>query len=116
MSETFEIEGQEFHALHGGPQFTFSSTMSLFVSCEIQEEVDELWEKLSAGGQKNRCGWLTDEFGLSWQIKPSVLGQFLGDKDAEKSQRVMKGHASNGQKRLKAGLRSKLTAAHQRAL
>jgi len=70
MSETFEIEGQEFHALHGGPQFTFSSTMSLFVSCEIQEEVDELWEKLSAGGQKNRCGWLTDKFGLSWQIKP----------------------------------------------
>jgi predicted 3-demethylubiquinone-9 3-methyltransferase (glyoxalase superfamily) len=90
MSATFELEGQEFFALNGGPQFTFSPAISLFVNCETQQEVDELWEKLSAGGQKNRCGWLTDKFGLSWQIIPSVLGPLLGDKDAEKSQRVMK--------------------------
>jgi predicted 3-demethylubiquinone-9 3-methyltransferase (glyoxalase superfamily) len=89
MSLTFELDGQEFIALNGGPQFTFSPAVSFFVSCETQEEVDELWEKLSSGGEKNVCGWLKDKYGLSWQIVPSVLGKLLRDKDAEKSKRVM---------------------------
>src|SRR5205814_8219877 len=71
MSATFELEGQEFMALNGGPQFTFSPAISFFVKCETQQEVDELWEKLSAGGKKERCGWLKDKYGLSWQIIPS---------------------------------------------
>src|SRR5438105_5838982 len=73
MSATFELEGQKFMALNGGPQFTFSPAISFFVNCETQPEVDELWEKLSAGGKKNRCGWLQDKFGVSWQIVPSIL-------------------------------------------
>jgi predicted 3-demethylubiquinone-9 3-methyltransferase (glyoxalase superfamily) len=89
MSVTFQIEGQEFIALNGGPQFTFSPAVSFLVSCETQEEVDRLWEKLSEGGRKDRCGWLQDKFGLSWQIVPSVLGRMLHDKDPEKSKRVM---------------------------
>ena len=89
MSVTFQIEGQEFMALNGGPQFKFTEAISFFVNCETQEEVDDLWEKLSAGGEKGRCGWLKDKFGLSWQIIPSALGQMLGDKDPEKSKRVM---------------------------
>jgi predicted 3-demethylubiquinone-9 3-methyltransferase (glyoxalase superfamily) len=89
MSATFQLEGQEFMALNGGPQFKFTEAVSFFVNCETQEEVDELWEKLSAGGEKGRCGWLKDQFGLSWQIIPSALGQMLGDKDPEKSKRVM---------------------------
>jgi predicted 3-demethylubiquinone-9 3-methyltransferase (glyoxalase superfamily) len=89
MSATFQLEGQEFIALNGGPQFTFSPAISFFVNCETQAEVDELWEKLSEGGQKNRCGWLQDKFGVSWQIIPSALGKMLQDKDAEKSKRVM---------------------------
>jgi predicted 3-demethylubiquinone-9 3-methyltransferase (glyoxalase superfamily) len=89
MSATFQLEGQEFMALNGGPQFTFTPAISFFVNCETQEEVDELWEKLSAGGKKDRCGWLKDKYGLSWQIIPSALGQLLSDKDAEKSKRVM---------------------------
>jgi predicted 3-demethylubiquinone-9 3-methyltransferase (glyoxalase superfamily) len=90
MSVTFQLEGQEFFALNGGPHYKFTPAISLFVDCKSQEEVDELWEKLSAGGRKDRCGWLTDKFGLSWQVIPSVLGELLNDKDAEKSQRVMK--------------------------
>jgi predicted 3-demethylubiquinone-9 3-methyltransferase (glyoxalase superfamily) len=90
MSVTFQLEGQEFFALNGGPHYKFTPAISLFVDCKSQEEVDELWEKLSAGGRKDRCGWLTDKFGLSWQIIPSVLGELLNDKDAAKSQRVMK--------------------------
>lgn len=90
MSATFELDGQQFFALNGGPQFKFTPAISLFVNCETQQEVDELWEKLSAGGRKDRCGWLTDKYGVSWQIIPSVLGQMLGDKDSEKSKRVMK--------------------------
>lgn len=90
MSVTFQLEGQEFFALNGGPHYKFTPAISLFVDCKSQEEVDELWEKLSAGGRKDRCGWLTDKFGLSWQIIPSVLGELLNDKDAQKSQRVMK--------------------------
>ena len=89
MSATFQIEGQEFMALNGGPQFTFSPAISFFVHCETQEEVDELWEKLSEGGEKHRCGWLKDKYGLSWQIIPNALGQMLGDRDPEKSKRVM---------------------------
>ena len=90
MSATFQLDGQEFMALNGGPQFKFTEAISFFVNCETQEEVDELWEKLSEGGQKSRCGWLKDKYGLSWQIIPSALGKMLGDKDPEKSQRVMK--------------------------
>ena len=90
MSGTFQLDGQEFMALNGGPQFKFTEAISFFVNCETQEEVDELWEKLSDGGQKSRCGWLKDKYGLSWQIIPSALGKMLGDKNPEKSQRVMK--------------------------
>jgi predicted 3-demethylubiquinone-9 3-methyltransferase (glyoxalase superfamily) len=89
MSMTFQIEGQGFFALNGGPVFTFTPAISLFVNCESQQEVDELWEKLSAGGKKDRCGWLKDKYGLSWQIIPTVLGKLLQDKDPEKSNRVM---------------------------
>jgi predicted 3-demethylubiquinone-9 3-methyltransferase (glyoxalase superfamily) len=76
---TFQLEGQEFHALNGGPQFTFSPAISFFVNCETQGEVDDLWEKLSAGGSKERCGWLKDKYGVSWQIIPSVLGKLISD-------------------------------------
>jgi predicted 3-demethylubiquinone-9 3-methyltransferase (glyoxalase superfamily) len=89
MSASFELDGQKFIALNGGPHFTFTPAISLFVNCETQQEVDELWDKLSAGGEKQRCGWLKDKFGLSWQIIPAALGQMLGDKDAGKSSRVM---------------------------
>ncbi len=89
MSATFQLEGQEFFALNGGPQFSFTPAISFFVNCETQEEVDELWEKLSAGGQTQRCGWLKDKYGLSWQIIPSALGRMLQDQDAAKATRVM---------------------------
>jgi predicted 3-demethylubiquinone-9 3-methyltransferase (glyoxalase superfamily) len=85
----FQLDGQEFMVLNGGPQFTFTPAISLFVNCETQQEVDELWEKLSEGGEKGKCGWLKDKYGLSWQIIPSVLGKLLHDKDAEKAKRVM---------------------------
>jgi predicted 3-demethylubiquinone-9 3-methyltransferase (glyoxalase superfamily) len=90
MSATFELDGQRFIALNGGPHFKFTPAISLFVNCETQQEVDELWEKLSSGGRKDRCGWLTDKFGLSWQIIPTALGKMLQDNDRAKSQRVMK--------------------------
>jgi predicted 3-demethylubiquinone-9 3-methyltransferase (glyoxalase superfamily) len=89
ISTTFQLDGQEFIALNGGPHFTFSPAISLFVNCETQQEVDELWEKLSEGGEKQQCGWLKDRYGLSWQIIPSGLGRMLQDKDAAKSKRVM---------------------------
>ena len=89
MSATFELDGEEFMALNGGPMFKFTPAISFFVNCETQQEVDELWEKLSAGGKKDRCGWLQDKFGVSWQIIPSALGRLLGDKDPAKAQRVM---------------------------
>jgi predicted 3-demethylubiquinone-9 3-methyltransferase (glyoxalase superfamily) len=89
MSATFILDGQEFFALNGGPQFAFSEAISFFVDCKTQKEVDELWEKLSEGGVKQRCGWLKDKYGLSWQIVPSVLGKMLQDKNAEKAKRVM---------------------------
>ena len=90
MSAIFQLEGQRFYALNGGPQFKFSPAISLFVDCETQQEVDELWEKLSAGGKTNRCGWLDDKFGLTWQIIPTTLGKLLQDKDAARANRVMK--------------------------
>ncbi len=90
MSVTFQLEGQEFMALNGGPHFKFSPAISFFVNCKTQEEVDDLWERLSAGGEKQRCGWLKDKYGLSWQIIPTALGEMLSDKDAGKSARVMK--------------------------
>jgi predicted 3-demethylubiquinone-9 3-methyltransferase (glyoxalase superfamily) len=89
MSATFQLEGQTFYALNGGPQYSFTPAISLFVNCETQAEVDELWEKLLQGGRPNRCGWLQDKYGLSWQIIPSVLGKMLGDKDPQKAHRVM---------------------------
>ena len=90
MSVTFELEGQQFFALNGGPHFSFTPAISFFVNCETQQEVDDFWEKLSAGGEKNSCGWLRDKYGVSWQIIPSALGKMLQDKDPEKSTRVMK--------------------------
>lgn len=89
MSVSFELGGQRFIALNGGPEFTFSPAVSFFVRCETQTEVDELWEKLSEGGEKQRCGWLKDKFGLSWQIVPSILSELLNDADDEKSGNVM---------------------------
>jgi predicted 3-demethylubiquinone-9 3-methyltransferase (glyoxalase superfamily) len=87
---TFQLDGHEFIALNGGPQFTFSPAISFFVNCEMQPEVDELWEKLSEGGEKGRCGWLKDKYGVSWQVSPSVLGKMLQDSDAMKAKRVAK--------------------------
>src|SRR5205807_7070125 len=85
---TFQLEGQEFMAYNGGPPFAFSEGMSVYVDCETQEEIDRVWEKLSQGGEKGRCGWLKDKYGVSWQIVPSVLGEMLQDKDAERARRV----------------------------
>jgi len=86
----FELEGQRLMGLNGGPHHKFTEAMSLFVACDTQQEIDELWEKLTAdGGAPSRCGWLKDKFGLSWQIVPSGLGQMLSDKDPAKSKRVM---------------------------
>lgn len=89
MSVTFRLEDQEFMALNAEPMFSFTPAISFFVNCETQEEVDELWEKLSEGGEKQRCGWLKDKFGVSWQIIPSVLGEVLNGKDREGSKRAM---------------------------
>jgi predicted 3-demethylubiquinone-9 3-methyltransferase (glyoxalase superfamily) len=88
-SGSFEIDGQEFLVLDGGPLYKFNEAISLYVNCETQTEVDELWEKLSEGGEKGRCGWLKDKYGLSWQVIPSILSNLLNDPDAEKSKRVM---------------------------
>ncbi len=89
MSATFELDGQAFFALNGGPYFKFNEAISFFVNCKNQAEVDELWEKLSAGGQKGHCGWLKDKFGVSWQIIPEGFAEVMGDKDPEKSKRAM---------------------------
>ncbi|HEY8176109.1 MAG TPA: VOC family protein [Gemmatimonadaceae bacterium] len=91
MAATFQLEGQEFQALNGGPAYKFTPAISLFVNCETQEEVDELWAKLlEGGGREDQCGWLQDKFGLSWQIIPTLLPKLLSDKDPKKSSRVMK--------------------------
>lgn len=89
FSASFELDGQAFHALNGGPMFKFTEAISLFVDCETQAEVDTLWSALTAGGSESRCGWLKDKFGLSWQIIPKALGELMGDPDPVKSQRVM---------------------------
>ncbi len=89
MTASFELDGQRFHALNGGPSFAFSEGISLFVSCETQEEVDHYWERLSEGGEPGPCGWLKDRFGVSWQVVPRVLGELLGEDDREKANRVM---------------------------
>ena len=90
MVASFQLDGQEFMALNGGPQFTFSIGMSIVINCDTQAEVDEYWEKLSAGGQQVQCGWLTDRFGVSWQIVPKLLRTLVSDPDPKKSQAVMK--------------------------
>ena len=90
MTVEFELEGQRFTALNGGPQFKFNESISFLVDCETQEEVDEYWEKLSAVPEAEQCGWLKDKFGVSWQIIPRALGEMLGDPDPAKSQRVMR--------------------------
>ena len=88
MSASFQLNGQDFIALNGGPMFKFNESVSFFVSCDTHEEVDYYWEKLSAGGSKSRCGWLKDQFGLSWQVIPKALGELMGDKDPAKAGRV----------------------------
>jgi len=90
MGVSFILDGMELQALNGGPQFKFTEAISLFVKCETQAEVDELWKKLTAaGGRESMCGWLKDKYGLSWQIIPTVLGELLADKDREKANRAM---------------------------
>ena len=90
MTVTFQLDGQEFMGLNGGPQFKFTEAISLVVNCKTQQEVDEMWEKLSAGGEKGVCGWLKDKYGLSWQLVPTVVEKMFQDKDAKKTERVMK--------------------------
>ncbi len=89
MTASFELEGQEFIALNGGPLFKFTEAVSFVINCKTQKEVDTFWEKLSEGGQKSQCGWLKDKFGLSWQVVPTKLGKLMSGKDPEKSKRVM---------------------------
>ncbi len=89
MSVSFELDGQEFMALNGGPQFKFTEAVSLVVNCETQKEVDEFWSTLSAGGQEVQCGWLKDKYGLSWQVVPMALSRLLADPDPQKAKRVM---------------------------
>lgn len=89
FSCVFNLDGQEFYALNGGPMYKLTEAVSFFVNCETQEEVDELWNKLSAGGTESRCGWLKDKFGLSWQIIPKAMGQLMGSKDPAKAKNVM---------------------------
>ena len=89
MTVEFEIEGQKFVALNGGPHFKFTEAISFVVNCDTQAEIDRLWKKLSAGGEPSQCGWLKDKFGLSWQIVPSILGELVSDKDPAKAHRVM---------------------------
>jgi len=89
MTANFQLDGQEFVALNGGPHFKFTEAISFVVNCETQQEVDEFWKKLSDGGEESRCGWLKDRYGLSWQIVPTILVELLQDKDPEKAKRVM---------------------------
>jgi predicted 3-demethylubiquinone-9 3-methyltransferase (glyoxalase superfamily) len=89
MTMKFQLNGQEFIALNGGPHFKFNEAISFVVNCETQKEIDEYWEKLTTGGKEVQCGWLKDRYGLSWQIVPIILGQLMSDKDPEKSKRAM---------------------------
>ena len=90
MAMSFQLDGQDFMAINGGPMYTFTPAISLLVNCESQAEIDELWEKLLAGGQSQGCGWVTDRFGVTWQVVPSLLGEMMSGKDAAKSARVMR--------------------------
>jgi len=110
MTVAFEINGQPFTAINGGPQFTFSEAISFVVSCETQAEIDTLWGKLSAGGKESRCGWLKDRYGLSWQLVPTVLPELLGDKDSARAQRAMQAMLKMGKLDIAA-----LKRAHQGA-
>lgn len=110
MTVTFQLNGQEFIALNGGPEFKFNESMSLFVKCETQEEVDRLWAALTDGGEEQPCGWLKDKYGLSWQIIPNVLGEMLQDENPDCAQRVME--AMLKMKKIDV---SKLTAAYDAA-
>ena len=89
MTVEFQLDGQEFLALNGGPHFKFTEAVSFVVNCETQKEVDDFWEKLSAGGEKSKCGWLKDKYGLSWQVVPTILPKLMQDKDAKKARKVM---------------------------
>jgi predicted 3-demethylubiquinone-9 3-methyltransferase (glyoxalase superfamily) len=89
MMGTFQLEGQQFYALNGGPTYSFTPAISLYVNCETQEEIDRLWDKLVEGGRPQQCGWLTDRYGLSWQIVPSILGRLMQDTDPQKRGKVM---------------------------
>jgi predicted 3-demethylubiquinone-9 3-methyltransferase (glyoxalase superfamily) len=109
MTVAFELDGQPFTALNGGPEFTFSEAISFQVSCESQEEVDRYWETLSEGGEEGPCGWLKDRFGVSWQIVPTALPRLLGDPDRERSQRVMQ--AMLGMKKIEIGELERAAAA-----
>ena len=108
MTVSFELDGQKFLALNGGPQFKFNESISFVVNCETQQEIDELWEKLSAGGEKVQCGWLKDKYGVSWQVVPTVLGKLFADKDGAKTKRV--GEAMMQMKKLDIGLLQKASA------
>jgi predicted 3-demethylubiquinone-9 3-methyltransferase (glyoxalase superfamily) len=110
MTVSFEINGQQFTALNGGPKFGFSEAISFVVSCETQAEIDSLWERLSAGGKESRCGWLKDRYGLSWQLVPTVLPELLGDKDSARAQRAMQAMLKMGKLDIAA-----LKRAHQGA-
>ena len=96
LTVTFELEGQEFTAINGGPDFKFTEAISLLVNCESQGEVDEYWDKLSEGGEKGPCGWLKDKFGLSWQVSPTILEEMLQDEDANKADNVMRAMLNMG--------------------
>lgn len=105
ISVSFVLDGLEFQALNGGPEFNFTEAVSFFVSAATQAEIDDLWEKLTEGGEPGRCGWLTDKYGLSWQVVPPVLGELLGDPDPVKSGRVMQAMLGMGKLDI-AGLRA----------
>lgn len=112
MTVEFQLDGQEFVALNGGPQFKFTEAISFVVNCESQEEVDKFWEALSKGGEKGPCGWLKDKYGLSWQVVPTVLSEMLQDKDAKKANRVMEAMLQMGKidiKGLRQAYEGKLT-------
>jgi len=106
MTVDFELNGQPFVALNGGPQFKFTEALSFLINCETQEEVDELWEKLSEGGEKGPCGWLKDRYGLSWQVVPTILDELIRDPDPEKSQRVMQAMLQMGKIQIEPLLRA----------
>jgi len=101
FTATIELDGQKFMLLDGGPQFKFSPAVSFFVDCTTQKEVDELWEKLSEGGKPNRCGWIDDKFGVTWQIVPKALGELMGDQDRKKAKRVMEAMMQMGKLEIK---------------